>query len=312
MKIRRILPAVLPLVLAVSVFAQEPDLSKVEIKTEKVSEGIYMLAGSGGNIGLAVGPDAVFMIDDEYAPLTPKIRAAVAKLSPKPIKFLLNTHWHGDHTGGNKDHGEAGTLIIAHENVRTRMNAGQFMALFNTQIPPAPQSALPGVTFTDSITFHLNGEEIRALHVPPAHTDGDSVIRFKNANVWHLGDLFFNGLYPFIDADSGGSVDGMIADAEKLLATMDAGSKLIPGHGPLASKADYQAFHDMLKTVRDRIAPMVKAGKSLKEVQDAKPTKEFDGTWGKGFLTPEQFVGLVYGCLNPKPASAAKTAGTAK
>ncbi len=300
MKIIRLLP-VLPLLLfALSVPAQDDDPAKVEIKTEKVADGIYMLAGSGGNIGLSVGPDAVFMIDDEFAPLTPKIRAAVALLSPKPIKFLLNTHWHGDHTGGNKDHGEAGALIIAHENVRKRMSAGQFMAAFNTRVPPAPAAALPVVTFTDSVTLHLNGDEIRALHLPPAHTDGDSVIHFMKANVWHLGDLFFNGMYPFIDAGSGGSIEGMISAAGKLLAMMDGSSKIIPGHGPLANKADYQAFHDMLKTVRDRIAPMARAGKSLKEVQDAKPTKDLDEKWGKGFLAPDQFVGIVYGSLKPQ------------
>ena len=306
MKITRLLPALLPLLFTVPLPAQDVDPAKIEIKTEKVGEGIYMLAGAGGNIGLAVGPDAVFMIDDEFAPLTPKIRAAVTQLTQKPIKFLLNTHWHGDHTGGNKDHGEAGVLIIAHENVRKRMSVGQFMAAFNTQVPPAPAAALPVVTFTDSVTFHLNGEEIRALHMPPAHTDGDSVVLFKNANIWHLGDLFFNGLYPFIDTGSGGSVDGMISDAEILLAKIDANSKLIPGHGPLAGKADYQRFHDMLKTVRDRIVPMIKAGKSQKDVQAAKPTKDFDEKWGKGFLTPDQFVGIVYDSLKPKAAEKGK------
>jgi len=197
-------------------YAQAPDFSKVEIVAHKVSEGLYMLQGAGGNIAVSVGEDAVFLVDDQYAPLTPKIKAAVAALTDKPIKFVLNTHWHGDHTGGNENLGSGGTLIVAHDNVRRRMSTEQFNAFFNRKTPPAPKAALPVVTFAESVRFHINGEEIHAFHVPPAHTDGDSIVHFTRANVIHTGDLFFNGLYPFIDVASGGGIDGMIAAAHTI------------------------------------------------------------------------------------------------
>ena len=284
----------LSLTLGRPVLAQQQDFSKVEVKSEKVAEGVYMLQGAGGNIGLSVGPDAAFLIDDEYAPLTPKIKAAVAALTDKPIRFVLNTHWHGDHTGGNKDMGEAGSLIVAHENVRRRMSTEQFIAAFNMREPAAPPKALPVVTFTDAVTFHLNGDEIHAFHVPPAHTDGDSVVHFRKANVIHAGDLFFNGMYPFIDLDTGGSVGGMIGGADRMLAIAGDQTRIIPGHGPLGNKADLKAYRDMLATARDRVAALVKAGKTLEQVTAAAPTAEFDAKWGQGFLKPAQFVAILY------------------
>ena len=280
--------------MAAPVPAQQQDFSKVEVKTEKVAEGVYMLQGAGGNIGLSVGPDAAFLIDDEYAPLTPKIKAAVAALTDKPIRFVLNTHWHGDHTGGNKDMGEAGSLIVAHENVRRRMSTEQFIAAFNMREPAAPPRALPVVTFTDAVTFHLNGDEILAVHVPPAHTDGDSVVHFRKANVIHAGDTFFNGFYPFIDLDTGGSVAGMIGAADRMLALADDRTRIIPGHGPLGTKADLKAYRDMLATARDRVAALVKAGKTLEQVTAAAPTAELDAKWGQGFLKPAAFVSILY------------------
>jgi len=284
----------LSLTLGRPVLAQQQDFSKVEVKSEKVAEGVYMLQGAGGNIGLSVGPDAAFLIDDEYAPLTPKIKAAVAALTDKPIRFVLNTHWHGDHTGGNKDMGEAGSLIVAHENVRRRMSTEQFIAAFNMREPAAPPKALPVVTFTDAVTFHLNGDEIHAFHVPPAHTDGDSVVHFRKANVIHAGDLFFNGMYPFIDLDTGGSVGGMIGGADRMLAIAGDQTRIIPGHGPLGNKADLKAFRDMLAATHDRVAALVKAGKTLEQVTAAAPTAEFDAKWGQGFLKPAQFVTILY------------------
>ena len=281
----------------VAATAQPPDISKVEVKTQKLAEGLYMLQGAGGNIGLSVGEDAAFLVDDQYAPLTPKIKAAVAALTDKPVKFVLNTHWHGDHTGGNENLGAGGTLIVAHDNVRKRMSTDQFIAFFDEKVPPAPRVALPMVTFGENVTFHINGEEIYALHVAPAHTDGDAAVHFRKANVVHTGDLFFNGLYPFIDVDSGGSVAGMIAAADTLMTIVKDDTKIIPGHGPLATRADYKAFRDMLAAARDAIAPMVKAGKTLEQIVAAKPTAAFDAKWGGGFIKPDQFVGLVYSDL---------------
>ena len=278
--------------------AQPPGVEKMEIVTEKVAEGVYMLKGEGGNIGLSVGEEAVFLVDDQYAPVTLKVKAAVASLTDKPVKFVLNTHWHGDHTGGNENLGLGGTLIVAHDSVRVRMSTEQFIVFFNEKVPPAPRVALPVVTFNDTVTFHLNGEEIHAFHVAPAHTDGDAAVHFRKANVVHTGDLFFNGMYPFIDVDSGGSVAGMIAAAEKLLATVvREDTRIIPGHGPLATRADYKAFRDMLAAVRDRMKPLVDAGRSLEQVVAAKPTAAQDARWGGGFIKPDQFVGLVYSDL---------------
>ncbi|UCF39456.1 MAG: MBL fold metallo-hydrolase [Acidobacteriota bacterium] len=256
-----------------------------------------MLTGSGGNLGLCVGEDATFLIDDQFAPLTEKIKEAIAKITPHPIKFVFNTHWHGDHTGGNENLGEMGALIVAHDNVRKRMSSEQFMKAFNRTVPASPKAALPVVTFNDTVTFHLNDEEIHALHVDPAHTDGDSVIFFKSSNVVHTGDLFFNGRYPFIDLSSGGSIQGMIAATNRLLDLIDEKTKIIPGHGELGSKADLAQYRDMLVAVKDRVEPLIKAGKSEEEVLAAKPLADLAAEWGEGFMNPDNFLKIVYASL---------------
>ncbi len=266
----------------------------VEIKPVKVADGVYMLTGSGGNIGLSVGDDGVFMIDDQFAPLTEKILAAVSQLSRKPVHFLVNTHWHGDHVGGNENMGKAGAIIIAHDNVRKRMSTDQFMAAFDRSVPASPAGALPVVTFTDAVTFHFNDDELHVFHVTNAHTDGDAIIHFREANVFHMGDTFFNGMYPFIDTGSGGSIDGMIEAADEVLARANRRTKFIPGHGPLGGRKDLRAYRDMLETVSERIHKMVDDGKSRDEVIAAKPTSELDGTWGNGFMKPDRWVGIVY------------------
>ena len=280
------------LIVTAPVFGQaEPE---VQIRTVEIADGIYMLAGQGGNIGVSAGEDGVFLIDDQFAPLTEKIRAAIAEISDQPIRFLINTHWHYDHTGGNENLGNADVIIVAHEEVRRRLSAGGLIEFFNNQVPPTPKAGLPVITFADSVTFHLNGDEIYVFHLPPAHTDGDSVIHFKKANVVHMGDLYFNGLYPFIDNSSGASVDGVIAAAEKIHAMTDEETRIIPGHGGPSNRAELAAYIEMLKDVRAKIGALVDAGKSLEEVQEAGPTAAYDEKWGKTFLTGEQFTGIVY------------------
>jgi glyoxylase-like metal-dependent hydrolase (beta-lactamase superfamily II) len=277
--------------------AQGQDFSKVDIRSEQLASGVYMLTGAGGNIGLSVGEDAPFIVDDQFAPLTDKIVAAIRAITDKPVRFVVNTHWHGDHTGGNENFGKAGAVIVAHDNVRKRMSTEQFNEVFKSTTPASPRAALPVVTFAQSVTLHLNGDAVQVTHVPPAHTDGDSIVHFTKANVIHMGDLFMNGSYPFIDVGSGGHVDGVVGAAAKALTMANDQTKIIPGHGPLADKASLQAFRDMVATVRDRVAALVKEGKSLEDVQAAQPSKEFDAQWGGGFMKPEQFVGLIYASL---------------
>ena len=281
---------------ATSAFAQQ-DFSKVQIKTIPVAEGVYMLVGSGGNIGLSVGQDGAFLIDDQYAPLTDKILKAILAVTDKPVRFLVNTHWHYDHTGGNENIGKGGTIIVAHDNVRKRLAKGQFMKVFNANIPPSPPKALPVITFADSVTFHWNDETLEVVHARSAHTDGDAVIYFKSTNAVHVGDLFFNGIYPFIDAESGGSMEGVIAGVEEVLGRIDDNTKVIPGHGPLGNKTDLKAYRDMLATVHESMTKLIEAGKNIDEIIAAKPTADFDAKWGGGFLKPDQWVRIVYAVM---------------
>jgi cyclase len=286
-----------PLVVSLLLAPQEQDMSAVQIETVKVAPGIAMLAGRGGNIGVCYGEDGVVLIDDEYAPLTDKIKAAVGALSDKPIRFLLNTHWHFDHTGGNENLGKGGVVIVAHDNVRKRMSVEQFIEAMNLKVPASPRLALPIVTFNDTVTFHMNGDDMLAFHVPPAHTDGDTVVRFQKANVVHMGDVLFNGSYPFVDLSSGGSVDGMIAAVNQVLGMIDAETKIIPGHGPMADRTALRSYRDMLVTARSRVEPLLAGGKTLEEVKAAQLTKDLDEVWGKGFVKGDRFVESVYKSL---------------
>jgi glyoxylase-like metal-dependent hydrolase (beta-lactamase superfamily II) len=285
-------------------FAQQ-DFSQVEIVTTQLTETTYMMAGAGGNLGLSVGDDAVFLIDDQFAPLSEKIAAAIRKITAKPVRFLLNTHWHYDHTGGNENFGRGGAIIVAHENVRKRMSSAQFIEFLRSEVPASPKAALPVVTFPGAISFHLNGDEMRAIHMPRAHTDGDSVVHFVKSDVIHMGDVYFNGLYPFIDTSSGGSVEGVIAACDQVLRIATDTTKIIPGHGPLSTKAQLQAYRDMLATVSARIRKMIDAGRKLEDITASGVTADFDEKWGKGFIAPSKFAEMLAMNLlkNRQPAS---------
>ncbi len=296
------------LALAASLFASplaaQAAYDTVKVVPQKVADGLYVLFGAGGNIGLAVGSDATFLIDDQFAPLTPKITAAVAGITASPVKFLLNTHWHGDHTGGNEHLGQAGVLIFAHDNVRQRMSTPQFIARLKQNVPASPAIALPVVTFNDSTTFHLNGEDIVAFHVRNAHTDGDVMVHFRKANVVHTGDVFVRYGFPFIDASSGGTVLGTIAAVERLLAATNADTKFIPGHGPVSTRADVERYRTMLVTVRDRVAAAVKAGKAPEAYFATHPLADLDPEWGKGFISGDVFVETLFRELQAANAAA--------
>ncbi|MGE4658772.1 MAG: MBL fold metallo-hydrolase [Gammaproteobacteria bacterium] len=273
------------------------DFSQVQIKATEVSEGIYILEGSGGNLGLSVGEDGVFLIDDQFAPLTEKILTAIANITDDDVRFLVNTHWHGDHTGGNENLGKAGAVIVAHDNVRARMSAEQFREVFDQRIPASPAAALPVVTFPDKVTFHWNKERIVVMHVENAHTDGDSIVHFSNADVFHLGDVFFNGFYPFIDVSSNGSLEGYIRAVESVVMRASEDTVIIPGHGPLADADDLRAYLEVLRTARERIQSMIDDGMSEDEVVAALPMADYDEQWGGGFMNPENFLRLSYQSL---------------
>ena len=270
----------------------------VEIETIPVADGVYMLVGSGGNIGLSVGDDGAFVVDDQWAPLSEKIMAAIAAVTDADVKFLVNTHFHDDHTGGNEAFGASGAVIIAHENVRARMSTDQFREIFNQPFPARPAGALPIVTFSDEITFHWNGDTIRAIHVAPAHTDGDTILHFHNANVIHIGDIFFNGVYPFIDVGSGGDINGIIAAGYRALAIADEDTAIIPGHGPLSDAAGLAAWLEMLKATRVSMQSLIDRGMSEDEAVAARPTAAFDEQFGGGFMNPENFNRLLYQSLS--------------
>ncbi len=277
--------------------AQQRDFSKVEITTTKLGSTLYMLMGEGGNIGVSAGADGVYLIDDQYAPLSEKIMAAVKAISDKPIKYVVNTHWHGDHTGGNENFGKAGAAIIAHDNVRARMEKGGELKAFSMVVPPAAAGALPVITFSDKVTLHQNGEAARIMHMEPGHTDGDAIIHWPAANVIHTGDTFVNGWFPFIDTSSGGTLNGIIKTAETVLALADDKTKIIPGHGPLASKADLQKFHAMLLTVRERVTAAKKAGKTAEAWAASEPFADLDADWGQGFIKTGMFTKLIFDAL---------------
>ena len=285
----RLTAATLPLVVAAPLAAQNFD--SVQVRGVPVAGSVHMLVGSGGNIGLVVGDDATFLVDDQYAPLTEKVLAAIRAITPTPVKFVLNTHWHFDHTGGNENIGKAGALIVAHENVRRRMSTEQFIEALNRREPPSPRGALPVVTFTDTVSFHLNGDSIVVFHVAPAHTDGDAIVMFARANVVHMGDVFVSDRFPFVDRSSGGSIHGFISAADRVIAATNDRTKIIPGHGPLADRARLRAYRDMLYTMRERMQKEVAARRTIDQVLASRITADYDAQWASG---RERFLRILH------------------
>ena len=286
---------------ASALFAQQQDFSKVEIKAQKVSGNIYMLTGAGGNIGVSVGDDGIVIVDDQFAPLAEKIRTALKDITDKPVRFVINTHWHGDHTGGNPQFGETST-IIAQTNVRKRLSEGMDAPPPLGKIPPMVKAGLPVITFDHDVTVHVNGEDIQAIHFPSGHTDGDSVIFFPNSHVVHMGDDFVTYGFPFIDLRSGGSVKGMIAACEKVMAQLPADTKVIPGHGPLSTVADLKPFVQMLQETSAIVQKGIDQHKTLEQLQKENVLAAYSEKWSpKGaFIDTKVFTETLYNDLSGK------------
>ena len=286
------------LISAATVPVSAQDFSKVEITASKVAGNVHMLQGAGGNIGVSVGPDGILIVDDQFAPLADKIKAALKTLGEGKLKFVLNTHWHGDHTGGNAQFGPEAP-IIAHDNVRRRLATEQRIELFKSTVPASPKEALPVITFDKSLSVHFNGEEIKVIHFPQGHTDGDSIIFFTKSNVVHMGDDFFVGKFPFVDLDSGGSVQGLTKNIEEIIPKLAADMKIIPGHGPLSTVEDLKQFHNMLKETTAIVQGKIKAGKTMEQIKTEGLPAEWT-SWGTGFIKTDVWLEIVYRSLSKK------------
>lgn len=280
------------LFISISLFAQDPN--KVDIVPIKLTDQLYMIKGSGGNMGLLVGDEGLLLIDDQFAPLSEKIMATIKGISDQPINYLINTHWHGDHTGGNENFAKAGATILAHKNVHARMSEEQFMQAFGRKVPAAPVAAQPKITFSDEMNLHYNGEAILIFHEHVGHTDGDAIIYFPKANVIHLGDTYFQGRFPFVDLSSGGSVASLVESLNKSLILIDDNTQIIPGHGNVSNRAELLSYRDMVSDMYQRVKQSVEAGLSLEEVQAANLTRSYEEDWGGGFISGEKFVKTIF------------------
>ncbi len=289
--------AILLLLAATPAAAHQPP--PAEVRVERLAPGVAVLFGRGGNIGLSYGADGNILVDDQFAPMTERIVAAVRTLDPDPISYVINTHWHGDHSGGNENLGRAGTVIVAHDNVRVRMSMEQLVR--GERVRPSPGGALPVITFSENLTFHLNGDDIRAVHVAHAHTDGDSLIYWTRANVLHMGDTYFNGLLPFIDLDSGGSIDGAIAAVETGLGLANEATRIIPGHGPMARRADLVRYRDMLIDLRNRVGQGIAAGRTLEQIKAERHADAYGPP--DGFISPDSLIETIHRSLSQPPAA---------
>lgn len=285
---------ILPFLLLFSwtLLAQDPN--EVEIIPLKLTDNIYMIAGSGGNMGLMTGPEGTLLIDSQFAPLSEKIAATIKTLTDSPVKYLVNTHWHGDHTGGNENFAKAGALVIAHDNVHKRKSTEQFMQAFGRKVPAAPKAAQPIISFNDNVTLHINGEDVMVLHDHFGHTDGDAVVYFPKSNVLHMGDTYFQGKYPFVDLSSGGSIVGMIKSVNRSLFLCDDETQIIPGHGHVSNRKELLAFRDMIHEVYTRVKKAIQSGLTLEEIQAANLTREYDHEYDGGFISAEKFLNALY------------------
>ena len=271
------------------------DFSKIQIQSVRVTESVYLLYGAGGNIGVSAGADGILLVDSQFGELHEKIKASIAEFNPGSIRFVLNTNGHYDHASGNVLFRNDGAVIVAHENARKRMATEQIHDVIGSKTAVYSAAALPEVTFAESLVLHLNGEDIQAIHVVNAHSDSDALYWFHKANVIHTGDVFFSDGYPYIDIGNGGSVNGMIAAADKVIGMSDENTKIIPGHGRLSDRKRLQDYRAMLATVRDRVAKMIKEGKRLEDVIGLKPTAGLDKDWNVGLGMPaDMFVTIVY------------------
>lgn len=294
---------------AVQAQDKEPEFASFQL-----SDSVYMLTGRGGNLGISSGSDGLYIVDDQVKQVSEPLLAAIRKISNKPIRFVINTHYHGDHTGGNEAIGNTGAVIVAQDNVYKRMSTDQVSIFMNNTTPAYPKSALPVLTFNDKMSLHLNGETATAYHIAHGHTDGDSIIHFEGSNVIHMGDMYFNGLYPYIDLDAGGSIGGMIEAAELALSLANDNTRIIPGHGPLAMTEDLQGYRDYLVQATSNVKDLIDEGMNLQQTIAAKPTAEWDDTLGKIWITPAQFVTFIYNSLEgihryTPPPAAAETEG---
>jgi glyoxylase-like metal-dependent hydrolase (beta-lactamase superfamily II) len=284
--------------------AEQPaaDPPAVEFRVQPVRPGLSVLLGGGGNVAVWTGEDGTVLVDDSLDRFAASLLEAVAGISPAPVRFVINTHWHPDHTGANESVARSGGVILAHDNVRTRMSAAQFIEALQRESPAAPAAALPVVTFADAVSLHLNGDRLDAVHVLDAHTDGDVILWWRNANVVHMGDVWSNGGYPFIDLSSGGSLAGLVAAVELVLDRADERTVIIPGHGPVGTRAELAAWRDMLVTVGREVRELVEQGKTEDEVLAAGVTAPYDSTYGQSeFMPPEKFVRILFQDLAARP-----------